>query len=98
MKPEEIRKLTAEEIQAKLSDNREELMKLRFQQVTGQLTDTSRLRLLRRDIARMETIAKELAASPVLEEKEEPKEEPKAKAKPRAKAKVKAETEKEGEA
>ena len=34
-------------------------MKLRFQQVTGQLTDTSRLRLLRRDIARMETILNE---------------------------------------
>jgi len=98
MKPEEIRKLTAEEIQAKLSDNREELMKLRFQQVTGQLTDPSRLRLMRRDIARMETIARELAAAPVSEEKEEPKEEPKPKARPRAKAKVKAETEEKGEA
>jgi hypothetical protein len=52
------------------------------------------LRLLRRDIARLETIAGELAASPVLEEKEEPK----AKSKPRSKAKAKAETEKEGEA
>ena len=56
MKTEEIRKLSAEEIRSKLSDSREELMKLRFQQVTGQLTDTSRLRLLRRDIARLETI------------------------------------------
>jgi ribosomal protein L29 len=34
-------------------------MKLRFQQVTGQLTDTSHLRSLRRDIARMETIFNE---------------------------------------
>jgi large subunit ribosomal protein L29 len=34
-------------------------MKLRFQQITGQLTDTSRLRTLRRDIARMETILTE---------------------------------------
>ena len=41
---------------------REELMKLRFQQVTGQLTDTSRLRILRRDIARMESILNELVA------------------------------------
>jgi large subunit ribosomal protein L29 len=98
MKPVEIRKLTADEIQAKLTDNREELMKLRFQQVTGQLTDTSRLRLLRRDIARMETIASELVASPVVEQKAEPKEEPKPKARPRPKAKAKAETEKEGEA
>ena len=36
-----------------------ELMNLRFQQVTGQLTDASRLRILRRDIARMMTIANE---------------------------------------
>jgi ribosomal protein L29 len=34
-------------------------MKLRFQQVTGQLTDTSHLRTLRRNIARMETILRE---------------------------------------
>ena len=60
MKVEDIRKLSAEEIHAKLSDSREELMKLRFQQVTGQLTDTSSLRILGRDIARMETILKEL--------------------------------------
>jgi large subunit ribosomal protein L29 len=67
MKPAEIRKLSMEEIQAKLSDTREELMKLRFQQVTGQLTDTNRLPLLRRDIARMETILNELARSAVKE-------------------------------
>jgi large subunit ribosomal protein L29 len=59
MKVEEIRKLAAEEIKIKLADAREELMKLRFQQVTGQLTDSSRLNLLRRDIARMETILRE---------------------------------------
>ena len=67
MKPEEIRKLSAEEMQAKLMDTREELMKLRFQQVTGQLTDTSRLRQLRRDIARMETILNELSQTAVQE-------------------------------
>jgi len=59
MDAKEIRALSAEEIKAKISDTREELMKLRFQQVTGQLTDTSRLRTLRRDIARMETILTE---------------------------------------
>jgi large subunit ribosomal protein L29 len=59
MKTEEIRKMSVEEMQVKLSDMREELMKLRFQQVTGQLTDTSHLRLLRRDIARFETIFNE---------------------------------------
>jgi large subunit ribosomal protein L29 len=56
MKPVEIRKLSFEEIRVKLSDSREELMKLRFQQVTGQLTDYNRLRQLRHDIARFETI------------------------------------------
>jgi len=59
MKTAEIRKLNPEEIRSKLADTRDELMKLRFQQVTGQLTDSTRLRHLRRDIARMETILKE---------------------------------------
>lgn len=59
MKPEEIRKMSSEEIRAKLADTREELMKLRFQHALGHLTDTSRLRLLRRDIARLETILRE---------------------------------------
>jgi len=59
MKPSEIRDLKIEEVQTKLTDTREELMKLRFQQVTGQLTDPSRLRILRRDIARMMTIINE---------------------------------------
>jgi large subunit ribosomal protein L29 len=62
MKSSEIRALKSEEISTKLADAREELMKLRFQQVTGQLTDTSRLRILRRDIARMETILREQMA------------------------------------
>lgn len=67
MKPQEIRKLSADELSAKLLDLREELMKLRFQQVTGQLTDTSRLRILRRDIARMETILLEMSRTAVQE-------------------------------
>lgn len=56
MKVAEIREMQVEQIRTKLSDAHEELMKLRFQQVTGQLTDTSHLRNLRRDIARMETV------------------------------------------
>ena len=62
MKSSEIRALNPEEIKSRLADAREELMKLRFQQVTGQLTDTSRLRIVRRDIARMETILREQTA------------------------------------
>lgn len=59
MKPADIRKLAPEEIRTKISDARDELMKLRFQQVSGQLTDSSRLNILRKDIARMETILAE---------------------------------------
>ena len=59
MKVEDIRKLAAEEIRTKIADARDEMMNLRFQQVTGQLTDPSRLTVLRRDIARMETILRE---------------------------------------
>ena len=65
MKIEEIRKLSVEELRSKIADARDELMKLRFQQVSGQLTDTSHLRLLRRDVARMETVVKEAALSVV---------------------------------
>ena len=60
MKMEEIRKLAAEEIRIKIADSRDEMMKLRFQQVTGQLTDSSRLTILRRTIARMETFLREV--------------------------------------
>jgi large subunit ribosomal protein L29 len=59
VKPSELRNLKSGEIETKLTDAQEELMKLRFQQVTGQLTDTSRLRILKREIARMQTILRE---------------------------------------
>jgi len=63
VKTSELRNLKSGEIETKLSDAREELMKLRFQQVTGQLTDTSRLRILRREIARMQTILHDQASA-----------------------------------
>jgi large subunit ribosomal protein L29 len=61
MKSSEIRDLSVEALQGRINDAREELMKLRFQQSTGELSDTSRLRQLRRDIARMLTIYHERA-------------------------------------
>ncbi len=70
MKVKEIREMQVEQLRAKISDTREELMKLRFQQVTGQLTDSSRLRILRRDIARMETILNQSLQSAAAKEKE----------------------------
>ena len=59
MNSAEIRALSTEEIRSRLNDARDELMKLRFRQATGELTDTSRLRQTRRNIARINTILNE---------------------------------------
>ncbi len=59
MKTSEMRLLSTEELRSKLADARQELMNLRFQVVTGQLTDTSRLKISRRLIARYETLLRE---------------------------------------
>ncbi|MEN6571238.1 MAG: 50S ribosomal protein L29 [Anaerolineaceae bacterium] len=59
MKTAEIRLMATEELKTKLSDTRNELMNLRFQIVTGQQTDTSRLKAVRRQIAVYETILRE---------------------------------------
>jgi large subunit ribosomal protein L29 len=59
MKPKEIRELTEAEAQAKLRDLRQELFNLRLQQQTARLERPSRLREVRRDIARIETILAE---------------------------------------
>jgi len=67
VKPEALRNMKFGEIENKLTDVRDELMKLRFQQVTGQLTDTSRIKILKRDIARMTTILQEQAQNASLE-------------------------------
>lgn len=67
LKASAIRNMKAGEIETKLADAREELMKLRFQQVTGQLTDFSRLRILKRDIARMMTVLREQPKTEIVE-------------------------------
>ncbi len=59
MKTAEIRLLSTEELKTKLADTRNELMNFRFQVVTGQLTDTSRMKATRRQIALYETILRE---------------------------------------
>ena len=59
MAEEDIRSFPTAEIQARLNDAREELMRLRFQLSTGELTDYTRLRFTRRKIARMLTILRE---------------------------------------
>ena len=56
MKAKEIRELSAEEIAKMLRDAREELLNLNVRKGTGQVENTARIRELRRDIARFETI------------------------------------------
>ncbi len=70
MKAEEIRALSSEEIQAQLMDTREELMRLRFQQATGELTDHTRISFTRRVIARLQTILRERELADELEGEE----------------------------
>jgi len=67
MKTAEIRKLSIEKIHTQLDETREELMKLRFQQATGELVDYTRLRETRRLIARLETIINERQREAALE-------------------------------
>ena len=59
MKATELRELSTDALRAKLNDTKEEMMKLRFQQATGELTDTSRLPQIRRDIARILSVLNE---------------------------------------
>ncbi len=59
MSNEQIRLMSIDELKAKLADSRQELMNLRFQVVTGQLTDTSRLKVTRRLIARYMSVLRE---------------------------------------
>jgi large subunit ribosomal protein L29 len=67
MKIKEIAEMSTDELLTKKRDLRQEGLHLRLQQQSGQLEQPSRLRLLRRDVARIETIltrrSKETATS-----------------------------------
>jgi large subunit ribosomal protein L29 len=56
MKIKEIIEMSTDELLTKKRDFRQESMHLRLQQQSGQLEQPSRLRLLRRDVARIETV------------------------------------------
>lgn len=58
-KMEEFRKLSTEDLLKKIKENKEELFNLRFQQATGNLEKTVRLRELRKEVAKMKTIIRE---------------------------------------
>ena len=59
MKTSEIKLMGIDEIKSKLLATRNEYMTMRFQVVSGQLTDTSKIKIIRRLISRYETILRE---------------------------------------
>jgi len=60
MKASEIRDMNLDEMQIKVSDLKEELFNLRFQHEIGQLENPQRMKQIKKDIARMHTIIKEV--------------------------------------
>ena len=63
MTSKEIRELSPDEINTKLRETREQLLQLKLRKQTGQVEKTHELRTLRKDIARMETVATEKRAA-----------------------------------
>jgi large subunit ribosomal protein L29 len=61
MKADDLRAKTADELKDELAKLKKEQFNLRFQKATGQLQSTIRVRQVRRDIARVKTIAAEKA-------------------------------------
>ena len=59
MTAKEIRELSNNEIAQQIETLKDELFNLRFQQATGQLTNTARLKTVKKDIARMKTVLTE---------------------------------------
>jgi large subunit ribosomal protein L29 len=64
-KSQDLRDMDVNELESRLSEVKQELFNLRFQHVTGQLDNFSRLGQLRKDVARMNTILRqhEIAAA-----------------------------------
>jgi large subunit ribosomal protein L29 len=93
MKAADVRAMTLDQLDDEVLKLKKEQFNLRFQRATGQLENTSRVRVIRRDIARMKTIAAQKRAGmpePAPKAESAPAPEKKAKtAKPKAAAKPK---------
>ena len=63
MKAENVRDLTPDQLNEELAKLKKEQFNLRFQKATGQLEKTARIKAVRRDIARIKTIAAQKAAA-----------------------------------
>jgi large subunit ribosomal protein L29 len=94
MKAADARAMTLDQLDDEVLKLKKEQFNLRFQRATGQLENTSRVRTIRRDIARMKTIAMQKRAgapepAPKAPAKKTKSTKPKAAAKPKSRAKAK---------
>ncbi len=99
MKAADARAMTLDQLDDEVLKLKREQFNLRFQRATGQLENTSRVRAIRRDIARMKTIAMQkragapaapkAEAAPIAPAKKTKSTKPKAAAKPKSRAKAK---------
>src|SRR5262245_60878 len=103
MKASNARAMTVDQIDDEVLKLKKEQFNLRFQRATGQLENTARVRLVRRDVARLLTIARQkragepMPAAPAADAPAKPKRQPaaepkskaRAAAKPKSKAKAK---------
>ncbi|MFV0302130.1 MAG: 50S ribosomal protein L29 [Paracoccus sp. (in: a-proteobacteria)] len=62
MKAQELKDKTPDQLQEQLVELKKEAFNLRFQQATGQLESTARMRAVRRDVARVKTVLNQKAA------------------------------------
>ncbi len=69
MNAQELRDKTPDQLRDQLASLKKEAFNLRFQQATGQLENTARMRRVRRDAARVKTILNEKAAAAATEAK-----------------------------
>ncbi len=63
MKIKDVRELNEKELEEKVKELKEELFNLRFQEATGQLENVTRIKEVRRSIARVKTVLRERALS-----------------------------------
>ena len=96
MKAADVRGMTVDQLDDEVLKLKKEQFNLRFQRATGQLENTARIRVVRRDIARMQTIARQkrsgdpaAAALPKAAAKPKRAAKPKTAAKPKRAAKSK---------
>ena len=72
MKPADIRLMSSDQVGDEIDRLKKEQFNLRFQRASGQLENTARVRQVRRDIARLTTIAAQGAAAPKTATKAKP--------------------------